>query len=266
MKLRAFTPILALLLLVATGCSSWENIAPGVGYRRISLRSGPVYVTRVDLDRARLIASSSSERNTTVTSYAQRQDALAAINGDYFDEGKTYEPTGIAGDACGKWSDPTVKRNEPVVAMGRRRVEIIDPANLLQTWPSWIDGAVAGWPLLVRDCRPLSSSELPGSDSFTRSDHPRTAVGLSRDGRTVYLVVVDGRSENAGGMTLSRLGEFLADRLHVCTGLNLDGGGSSEMVVEGKIVNVPSDGHERPVGNFVGVVPAARQPECAATK
>jgi hypothetical protein len=82
-------------------------------------------------------------------------------------------------------------------------------------------------------------------DTFeTANDRaPRTAVGLSRDGHVLYLAVVDGRQPESRGMTLYELGRLM-DELGAYEAMNLDGGASSEMVVEelGGIVSVPSRG------------------------
>lgn len=82
---------------------------------------------------------------------------------------------------------------------------------------------------------------------------PRTAVGLTKDGR-VLLVVVDGRQEMSKGMTLLELALFMRE-LGATEAMNLDGGGSSEMIVGGRVVNKPSDGRERRVGSGLAVVP-----------
>lgn len=75
---------------------------------------------------------------------------------------------------------------------------------------------------------------------------PRTAVGVREDG-TMVFVVVDGRQKGlSDGMTIKELGQKLLE-LGVKDAANLDGGASSEMVVEGKIVNSPSAGRERMV-------------------
>ncbi|SHJ31645.1 Predicted protein [Dethiosulfatibacter aminovorans DSM 17477] len=80
--------------------------------------------------------------------------------------------------------------------------------------------------------------------------HPRTAIGFTEDEETAYLITVDGRSEDSIGMLQSELLDFMLE-LGCWNGVNLDGGGSSEMVVDyyGKgdyeIVNNPSDGDER---------------------
>jgi hypothetical protein len=79
------------------------------------------------------------------------------------------------------------------------------------------------------------------------SRNPRTAIGLTADGRIV-LVVVDGRQSSSVGMSLAELASFF-QRLGVESAMNLDGGGSSAMVIRGRVVNHPSDGFERSVTN-----------------
>jgi hypothetical protein len=77
--------------------------------------------------------------------------------------------------------------------------------------------------------------------------HPRTAVAFND--HYVCFIVVDGRSDESVGMTITELGRFCADELDADYAIAQDGGGSSTMWVDGKVMNVPSDGHERPVAN-----------------
>jgi len=89
---------------------------------------------------------------------------------------------------------------------------------------------------------------------------PRTAVGLDRRGRTLILVVVDGRQPGfSEGATLVELAGILKEH-GAYYAMNLDGGGSSTLVVEDggpTVLNTPIDnnlaGRERPVGNHLGV-------------
>ena len=91
---------------------------------------------------------------------------------------------------------------------------------------------------------------------------PRTAIGMNRNGRYLYLVVVDGRQPfYSSGATLSELAQILIDE-GVYIAMNLDGGGSSTLVIEGEdgqpvILNSPIDnyipGRERPVANHIGI-------------
>lgn len=99
---------------------------------------------------------------------------------------------------------------------------------------------VGGGPLLLWRGNRL---EEPGkesiSDVFFLARHPRTAVGVRADG-TLILVAVDGRRPaESVGMSLPELTDLMLE-LGCVSALNLDGGGSTTMVVEGEIVNRPS--------------------------
>lgn len=83
--------------------------------------------------------------------------------------------------------------------------------------------------------------------------HPRTCAGYNAKGDRLYLVVIDGRSEASCGVTLKEAYGVLK-ALGAYNAVNLDGGGSSCMVVDGQVVNSPSDGHVRAVGNGLLVV------------
>ncbi|HUP63946.1 MAG TPA: phosphodiester glycosidase family protein [Thermoanaerobaculia bacterium] len=245
---------ISLLLIATAALAQWEPIGPGVDYREIQQSSISAFVTRVDLtnDQIKIISSRETEKGMRTSDWAERTNAIVAINADFFDN--KHKPTGLAIGPCGIWEGTRDTRREGVVAVGKGRVEIRPQSEVMTDPPDWVEQAVSGWPLLVDDCRAFSSSKLPGSDAFTRAPHPRTAVGLSRDGRYFYMVVVDGRQEKYPGVTLSRLGAFMREELGVCTAMNLDGGGSSTMVVHGEIRNRPSDGSERSVANHLGVI------------
>src|SRR3990167_1447565 len=81
--------------------------------------------------------------------------------------------------------------------------------------------------------------------------HPRTAIGIKDEGM-LYVVVVDGREpEVSVGMSLGELANFLKS-FGINDAYNLDGGGSSTLVLRGKVVNSPSDvTGERPVGDSI---------------
>lgn len=257
--------VLAAVLAAAAPAihADWEQVAPGVKYQEFIEPGIAVHVTRVDLtnEAIRAVASNEEDRGLRVSEYAGRLEAIAAVNADYFDE--QMNPFGVAAGPCGRWSgEPNPMRKQATVAFGEGRSRIYAAADLPRPLPRWIDSAVSGWPILVRDCQALGSKELPGSDHFTRAPHPRTAVGLSKSGRTLYLVVADGRREGVPGMTLPELALFMRERLRVCSAVNLDGGGSSAMALEGKIMNRPSDGTERRVSNHVAIIPASAYPAC----
>lgn len=107
-------------------------------------------------------------------------------------------------------------------------------------------------PQLVRDGRvQVTSEEEEIADDIAQGRVPRTGVGIKKDG-TVLIVVADGRSDSSVGMTLTEFGRYFV-QLGADRAMNFDGGGSSEMVVNGKIMNDPSDGSERPVRVALGV-------------
>jgi len=87
--------------------------------------------------------------------------------------------------------------------------------------------------------------------NFLNMRHPRTLIGVDVRG-FIWLAAIDGRQpEHSVGMAFSDL-ERLCDRLELTDALNLDGGGSTTMVVSGRIVNKPSDAAgPRPVGDAI---------------
>jgi hypothetical protein len=97
--------------------------------------------------------------------------------------------------------------------------------------------------------------------------HPRTAAGVSRDGRTLMLLVVDGRQPGWSiGATLPELATMMIEA-GAWNAVNLDGGGSSAMwhrepgAAAGRVLNRPSDGRVRPTANHLGVCVSARAGE-----
>jgi hypothetical protein len=108
--------------------------------------------------------------------------------------------------------------------------------------PGVIEEWVGGGPMLVDEGREAVRYNTEGvGKSFIDTRHPRTAVGISRDGTKLYLVTVDGRQPQISiGQSLQELGRYMA-KLGCWKATNLDGGGSTSMVVRGEVVNKPSD-------------------------
>jgi uncharacterized protein YigE (DUF2233 family) len=257
---RLLLPFTILFLLAGSALGDWRNVAPGVDYQEFAESGMDVHVTRVDLgnETVRVIGSRQSDRGLKVSDYAKKNKALVAMNGDYFDD--KFYPVGLTIGPCGQWEGTKDTSREGFVAIGDDSGTIYTQSEVVDPVGDWVDTAVSGWPLLVKECAPLP--KLPGSDAFTRSAHPRTAVGLSADRKTLYLVVADGRRAGIPGLTLPQLASFMADRLHACSAINLDGGGSSAMWVGDRIVNRPSDGVERRVAVHLAVVLARDLPAC----
>lgn len=138
-------------------------------------------------------------------------------------------------------------------------------------------GAAAEW-LQSQSANPLAavhSFPLPNLDFMVAGSHillqagqktalpedrrnPRTGLGVDANG-FLYVIVVDGRSDQSAGMNLPELQAYAAN-LRVTNAINLDGGGSSTLVVAQAVVNRPSDGPERAVPAIVEVGPP--RPSC----
>ena len=105
-----------------------------------------------------------------------------------------------------------------------------------------ITECVGGGPRLVRDgAVAVNDDSEKFGRSFIADRHPRTAVGISKDRRTIYLVTVDGRQPLVSiGQNLPDLAAYMV-RIGCWEAMNLDGGGSTTMVVRGEVANSPSD-------------------------
>ena len=87
--------------------------------------------------------------------------------------------------------------------------------------------------------------------------HPRTAIGFNADSTKLYFFTVDGRKPPVyRGMTLPELADLMID-FGVAYGVNLDGGGSTTFYLQNRIVNIPTEGHERPVAAAILAVSTA---------
>jgi hypothetical protein len=126
------------------------------------------------------------------------------------------------------------------------------PADRLDRATHIVNGAG----LLRRDGEIVADwdAEALNPEAFVNARHPRTLIGTDARGM-IWLATIDGRQpERSIGMTFADL-QRLCDRLELTNALNLDGGGSTTMVMKGKLVNVPSDpGGARPVSDALVVL------------
>jgi exopolysaccharide biosynthesis protein len=126
---------------------------------------------------------------------------------------------------------------------------------------SWLlsQDIIGGAGLLIRDGRDVEDWSIERfNQGFAENRHPRTMIGTSADS-TIWLVTVDGRQpEQSVGMSLVEL-RALARRLGLVNALNLDGGGSTTMWVQGQVLNRPSDpAGPRKVGDALLLYAATR--------
>ena len=120
-----------------------------------------------------------------------------------------------------------------------------------------VQTAIGGGPLLVRNSQPVHlprplSRPLPSPYSAMVGRNPRSAFGWNE--QFFFLVEVDGRQYTLSrGMTTLELARYMI-RLGCTDAVNLDGGGSSTLWCNGRIVNSPSDKKERQVANALVLV------------
>jgi len=109
------------------------------------------------------------------------------------------------------------------------------------------------WPLIVKGAL---AEILSGGITHKFSRHPRSLMADASTDKLCSLIVIDGRRINSKGMTAKQCQELLKYIEKVLgikyyNATNLDGGGSTEMMIDGRIVNIPSEGSERRIGTFV---------------
>ena len=252
-----------------------QKLYEGVIYRRIvHLFPRPMIAHVIEIDTKKssasfLVTPPDSESSTplkahTTSQFLQEFGVQVAINGDGFDPwwsnsvadyyphvGDPIAPLGFSASKGkvywnGNNNEPGI---EPTLYISRRN------ALSFNNKPGNVYSAISGDRMLV-----LQGQAPPGLDDEDLD--PRTAIGLNRNGRYIYLVVVDGRQPfYSEGATFAELADLMIEvGAHIA--MSLDGGGSSTLVIAGddgvpKILNSPIDnyipGRERPVGNHLGI-------------
>ena len=200
----------------------------------------------------------------TTSQFLQEFGVQIAINGDNFGPWWSRGPADYyphVGDPVSPFgfaaSQGTVYSTDDIEEVGVRPTLYINRRNTLSFnhQPNRVHHAISGERMIV--LKGKAAPDLDGSGS-----EPRTSLGVSRNGRYVYIVVVDGRQPfYSEGATLAELAELMIEQ-GAFMAMNMDGGGSSTMVIEGengepRILNSPIDhyipGTERPVGNHLGI-------------
>ena len=249
------------------------TLAPGVSYRYVWSARGPwaVHLVEADLTRCALgfrvesapIQEGMRGGRATVSELSRLHGppVLAAVNGDFFTpEGLPLGPEVVAGRRRTGWTRPALASRAAAPLPWIGTTGINEDRVAATGWPlapgapAAVD-VIGGYPELLDRGRRAGDLAVSANPGFGASRHPRTAVAVGVDESLAWLVVVDGRQgDYSTGMTLPELTELL-EALGAEEALNLDGGGSSTLVVGGRVVNRPSDENgERPVVNALLLV------------
>lgn len=249
--------------------SEWKPIFRGVELCEAStVKPRPIQVraVRVDLREPTiefLVTPSNGDEPKDVNArrtseFLSEFKCQVAINGSFF--GPLAERPGQAQDIVGLSMSRGNLYSPPnkfdALLIGRDRRAWIDPAPIE---PGKAYNALAGDTTLLLDGR--YSLKADDTRNITVVRHPRSAAGVSRDGRYLILMALDGRQPGySEGATKPETAEWLK-KLGAWDAINLDGGGSTTLVREGPdgkpvVLNRPSNplGQERRVANHLGVL------------
>ena len=233
-----------------------------------------------------LVSSDPTDRRETVSSFAASTGACVVINGGYFTMDRT--PAHHAGllvidgvieaPATRSAVRDDVRYPTARAALGLRSAGFdiawaTSRGGELQAWaappphrqgvpaeldpktstPWVVEDALGGGPALVSNGRvEITTNEEVFFGTAIPYTHPRTAAGITADG-TLLLLLVDGRQRMSRGVRLEELAAIMVG-IGAEEALNLDGGGSSSLVVNGRLLNNPvGRGAEREVMTAVGV-------------
>ena len=226
-----------------------------------------------DIETRVFLSADLADRRETVTSFAAAPRACLAVNGGYFSMDQTpaihagllYTSRQLHAPATRTVTRDSVSYRIARAAIGFTPDDEVELAwvttegDSLFAWPRpppnrpgapaafppvqarpWhVRDAVSAGPMLVSGgaVRVTTDAEVFFGSAIPNV-HPRTAAGRTRDGRLLVLVV-DGRQPESKGVTLEDLAVIMRD-LGAVDALNLDGGGSSALVVNGVLLNRPA--------------------------
>lgn len=270
----AWTPLPATALAELAPDSLRERaLGDGVTYRFLWSARGPWALHLVSAEMARcdlglVVVPAMDETGTgrlrsPLTAMVPDAPAvpLAGVNGDFFrlDNGVPLGPE--VSETTSRFS------TRPAFAWGPNRVPWIGvpvragdrmgfgPDTIAPGESDGGTGVVGGYPELLDNGLVVGDLGVTDGPSFAAARHPRTAVGFDNERQLLWLVVVDGRqAPRSAGMSLPELASLFL-WLGADEALNLDGGGSSAMLLGEQLVSSPSDAEgERPVGNSLWLV------------
>ncbi|MFO0598873.1 MAG: phosphodiester glycosidase family protein [Myxococcaceae bacterium] len=227
----------------------WSQPFAGIATKDLTVQGLRAHVVAIDLadPRVKLQANAESERGKTVESFARNHGAEVAINGDFFSWG-SYRPSGLAVTNGKQWAG-TSNGFEGFLAFNGRHAEVAPPRTHN---PDWSRNVISSRPTVLID------GKATATDPAKNERSARTGIGLSKSGRVLYLVAVEGKS-GVRGLTGTELGKFMHS-LGADDGVAMDSGGSAQLFVGGRgMVQRSTDpGGARAVANVLMVQSSGR--------
>lgn len=230
---------------------------PGLSYRRLQLfADSVVHVVGVDLDRTDLglRVSPPDQRGLAPEAFAGAETAPVTVNASFFDT--RYAPVGHTVSDGQTWPDAYATDSAAVFACdaAKRCAVQAPPVTPRADWRL----ALGALPALLIGGEDQTAAGCRDREKFCLSPHPRTALGLSGDGRRLWIVVAEGRRPPVLGLSIGQLVEVFR-QLGATEAANLDGGGSSALLLGGRPLaarpfNEPAS---RPVANVLQVIEAS---------
>jgi hypothetical protein len=260
-----------LLSYLGADSISAHFVHEGLSYHFVWSEKGPwaVHVLRLELSRCdlglRVLPAGETGLHeaglSTVSELVGTAggDVLAAVNGDFFTpEGRPLGPEVAVGRILWSRERPALEwtpGHPPWIGTVTREGSGLSAGvSVSRTRPGGTQ-VIGGYPELLEGGGRSMSDAPDGDQGFASLRHPRTAVAYDPEARRLWVVVVDGRQGSySSGMTLAEMTTTLS-ATEATEALNLDGGGSSVMVVHGRRMSRPSDeAGERAVRNALAVV------------
>jgi hypothetical protein len=234
---------------------------PGIDYELWvdSALPARIHLVRIDLTSAEiaLYATKESDRGITASQFGLQLDAQVVINGDAFAVAG-YRPRGLAIGDSSAWTNTADDTSSSVFHLrrvGERTAAAIVTPELVMgpdDFPDGTQGAISGRPLLVRAGAVETQFDCNDPVTLACTRAPRSAAALSADGNTLLLATVDGWQQGSIGVTAAELATFLVAR-GAASAVAFDGGSSATLVMDGAVMNSPSDGIERTVANHLAI-------------
>lgn len=222
----------------------------------------------------RVVVSDDTDRRESMTEFASDRGVCVAVNGGYFEmnldpaehagllvqDGRVTAPATmstfrdslgfrVARAGLGFFADGTMDVAW-VISSGDDVLSLESPYPNAPGAPAEANPVTAPWPvrdaiaagpaLIVDDSVRITSDEEVFFGTSIPLTHPRTAAGYTATGE-LLLLVVDGRQDASRGVTLEELATLMRE-LGAVEALNLDGGGSTTLVVGGVLLNRPTGG------------------------